>query len=41
MEKDGRGSPRPAKNVIKETDLSDGRDEADKIKEQLEKEKAD
>ena len=27
MEKDGRGSPRPAKNVIKETDLSDGRDE--------------
>ena len=41
MEKDGRGSPRIAKNVVKETDLSDGRDEADKIKEQLEKEKAD
>lgn len=41
MEKDGRGSPRPAKNVVKETDLSDGRDEADKIKEQLEKEKAE
>ena len=41
MDKDGRGSPRPTKKVIQETDLSDGRDEADKIKEQLEKEKAD
>ena len=27
MEKDGRGSPRINKNVVKETDLSDGRDE--------------
>ena len=30
---DGRGSPRPTKKVIHETDLSDGRDEAEKIKE--------
>ena len=27
MDKDGRGSPRPTKKVIQETDLSDGRDE--------------
>ncbi len=39
MEKDGKGSPRPSKKVVAEKDLSDGRDEADRIKEQLEKEK--
>ncbi len=33
MEKDGRGSPRPGKKVGVEKDLSDGRDEADRIKE--------
>ena len=33
MTLDGRGSPRPTKKVIQETDLSDGRDEAEKIKE--------
>jgi len=27
MGKDGKGSPRPIKKVVKETDLSDGRDE--------------
>lgn len=28
MDKDGRGSPRPGgKKIVKETDLSDGRDE--------------
>ena len=41
MDKDGKGSPRPNKRkIVQEKDLSDGRDEADKIKEQLEKEKA-
>lgn len=33
----GKGSPRPDKKVISETDLSDGRNEKEKIKEMLEK----
>mmetsp|Transcript_24792 Transcript_24792/g.30994 ORF Transcript_24792/g.30994 Transcript_24792/m.30994 type:complete len:141 (-) Transcript_24792:11-433(-) len=41
MTVDGRGSPRPTKKVIQETDLSDGRDEAEKIKAELEKEKTE
>ena len=36
----GHGSPRP-KKVVEEKDLSDGRDEQDKIKEQLAKDKAE
>lgn len=32
------GSPRPSKKIIQETDLSDGRDEKEKIKAQLEQE---
>ena len=41
MVKDGKGSPRPTKKIVNETDLSDGRDEIEKIKNQLEKEKED
>jgi len=41
MEKDGRGSPRPGKKVGVEKDLSDGRDEQDRIKEEMDKEKAE
>ena len=41
MDKDGKGSPRiTKKKIVNETDLSDGRDEQERIKEQLEKEKA-
>ena len=34
----GKGSPRPTKRIIEEKDISDGRTEEQKIKEQLEKE---
>jgi len=32
IDREGRGSPRPTKKVINETDLSDGRDEQEKIR---------
>lgn len=35
----GKGSPRLSKKIVAETDLSDGRDEAEKIRQQLEAEK--
>ena len=41
MDKDGKGSPRLSKKVVAEKDISDGRDEADRIKDELEKEKAE
>ena len=31
MDRDGRGSPRPTKKVIQDKDISDGRDEEQKI----------
>lgn len=42
MDKDGKVSPRVGKDkkIVQEKDLSDGRDEAQKIKDQMEKEKA-
>ena len=37
MERDGKGSPRPSKRIVAEKDLSDGRNEAEKAKEEIEK----
>ena len=34
----GKGSPRPAKKVLEERDISDGRTEEEKIRDQIEKE---
>ena len=34
----GKGSPRPMKRIIDEKDISDGRNEEEKIKDQLERE---
>ena len=36
LDKDGKGSPRLAKKIIQEVDLSDGRDEKEKAKAALE-----
>ena len=35
---DGKGSPRPVKRVVEERDISDGRTEEEKIRDQMEKE---